>query len=230
MKTPANTKARALRAKLQALVARGVAGEASSAQAKLSKLESRYDFNVPNPDGADLFADAVFVRRGNQRPLSEVFHNSEIACFVKWALQSAFKLDALIRDRRDGTFTLEAECAVESLKSLNHVARQLRIGFETLWQTFRELPGATDRDARTFLRGLWDSCMGDERPAGQMLPARVAPAVKGRTRKRGLALPPALAVHPYEAGLALGGKIRLQIPIEQIAGDLQDADRLARLN
>lgn len=51
---------------------------------------------------------------------------------------------------------------------------------------------------------------------------------KGRSRS--LVTAPALALHPYAIGLEMGRKVRLSIPIEQIAGDLADAEKLARLN
>lgn len=232
MKPPANTAARKLRAKLQALAAKGVEGEAASATAKLTRLEAKYDFAAPDPDGADLFSEVVILRRGNQRDLTGVYRDGEIASFTKWAITAAFQVQTLIRVNRDNTFTLCAECAVESRKTLDHVSKVIRESFERLWTAFAELPGASERDARTFLRGLYDAMMHDERPAGQMLPPRTTkpPELRTRARKHALVERPALSLHPYEAGLALGGKIRIQIPIEQIVGDLKDAEKRARLS
>lgn len=239
MSTPANTKAHILREKLKALVDRGIAGEQASAARKLKRLEAKYDFGAANPDGGDLFADALkkfgdptgcyWQHRGNERPLAEVFADSEIASFVKYALLNAYRIEGKIRENQDRTFTVIVEAAKESMKTLNFVARTLHNAFRALLAAFLTLPGASQRDARLFIRAVYDGCLNDEKQPGERLPER-APVKMPKGRKRALVVAPALAIHPYSVGLEMGRKVRLSIPLDQIAGDLKEADRIARLN
>ena len=130
---PATTKAHILRAKLAELVARGVDGEKDSAARKLARLEAAFDFTAPNPDGADFFVDtpgASTIRRGQHaRALDEVFTDSEIAVFVKFAILAAYKVDGTIRDNRNGTFTVSVEAEIQSIKTLNFIAKTLHDAF-----------------------------------------------------------------------------------------------------
>src|SRR5471032_1357108 len=96
---PATPASVALREKLQRLADRGLPHEAESAKEKLRRLEARYDFaNGPKPE-ADLFAGAVYMSRGNSRPLEVSFRDSEIASFVKWAIKAGFGVDGSIREQ-----------------------------------------------------------------------------------------------------------------------------------
>lgn len=229
---PANTKARLLREKLLALIARGVGGEADSAKRKLARLERAYDFTAPNPDGGDLFADALegiaYMHRGNDRALAETFADSELACFVKWAIQAAYGIEGKLKENPDRTFTLIVEAAAESMKTMNFIARTLHNAFRDLLAQFLALPGASTRDGRLFIRAVYDGCLNDEKAAGERLPSPVAAKVR-KGRRRSLAVAPALAVHPYSIGLEMGRRVRLRIPIEQIAGDLKNREEVARL-
>lgn len=53
MKTPATDKARALKVKLEALAERGINGEKTSAQKKLKRLLTKYDFDAPQMRTSD---------------------------------------------------------------------------------------------------------------------------------------------------------------------------------
>ena len=39
-----------------------------------------------------------------------------------------------------------------------------------------------------------------------------------------------IALHPYQIGVEMGRKVRLCVPVESIAGELAEAERIARLN
>ena len=229
---PATTKAHILRAKLAELVARGVDGEKDSAARKLARLEAAFDFTAPNPDGADFFVDtpgASTIRRGQHaRALDEVFTDSEIAVFVKFAILAAYKVDGTIRDNRNGTFTVSVEAEIQSIKTLNFIAKTLHDAFRALLAAFLKLPGASERDSRMFIRAVYDGALNDEKKPGEKLPER-SPTKAAKGRKRSL-VSVGLALHPYQIGVEMGRKVRLCVPVESIAGELAEAERIARLN
>ncbi len=227
---PANTKARALRAKLAALVERGVAGEADSAKRKLARLEKSFDFTAENPDDAatrDLFRDAL-GSYGMHRDCAEKFADYDIASFVKWAILNAYGIEGKLRENRDHTISLVLEASHESMKVINHVARLLNRAFSDLLAAFLALPGAGERDGRTFVRACYDGCMNDQRKDCEPLPSR-ATVKMPKGKKRSVVVAPGIAIHPYTVGVELGRKIRISVPIEQIAGDLKNREEAARL-
>ena len=66
---PANSKARALLKKLLALAERGIDGEKASAQRKIRRLKTRFDFSGPDPaETPDLFSGR-FRRSTTVRPI-----------------------------------------------------------------------------------------------------------------------------------------------------------------
>ena len=229
---PATTRAHILRAKLAELVARGVDGEKDSAARKLARLEAAFDFTAPNPDGGDLFVDtpgASTVRRGQHaRALDEIFHDGEIAVFVKFAILAAYRIDGTIRDNRDGTFTVSVEAEAQSMKTLNFIGKTLHGAFRALLAAFLKLPGASERDSRMFIRAVYDGALNDEKKPGEKLPER-SPTKSAKGRKRSL-VSTGIALHVYSVGVQLGKKIRMNVPLEQIACDLADADRIHRID
>src|SRR5580704_3042230 len=92
---PANTKARALLAKLERLsdpANGGTGGEVANAKRKLATLKARFDFNAPAPDCAkDIFADFKYTRRIGFAAQVYTFQAAEfdIANSVKWAIETA---------------------------------------------------------------------------------------------------------------------------------------------
>ena len=221
-----------LRAKLDVLSKLGVEGEAESATRKLENLLEKWDFDAPNPDGDDLFTSLasghVRMQMGDKRDLKEKYQCADMAAFIKWSLLEAYGIDGRIRQNKDGSFTLTAECAAEHLKTLNHVAKILHAAFRELMVTFLALPGASSRDSRIFLRGIYDGMMNDPKKPGELLPKR-SPVKMQLAKKKALAHAPGLAIHPYTTGMEMGARVRMSIPIEQIAGDLKDAEARARL-
>jgi hypothetical protein len=95
---PANSKARALLAKLEALAERGVDGERAAAKRSIRRLKARFDFTKPEPpETPDLFS-GVF-RRGNLAVEIHFFDvkDFDIANCVKWAIESAARIPCSYR-------------------------------------------------------------------------------------------------------------------------------------
>lgn len=233
-KNPATAKEHATREKLRELVKRGVAGESAAAQHKLDRLEGRFDFSGKLEEKVpDLFSGLVSPTPGKSRALKLKGLSSEVACYVKWALQAAFSVDTSLRNQPDGTVSVLVEATKESLPTLNHVAGVIQQNFETLWSQFLGLPSASEREAKMFLLGLYDGMMDDRCAAGTSLPQQ-APKKTGR-RRNAKAKPvsvlaaPGLSIHPYEVALDLGKKIRLSVPLEAIGRELAERESVARL-
>lgn len=231
---PATIAARTLRDKLRQLAERGIDGEAESARKKLARLEARYDFDAaPEMDEINLFAGFTARRSSGKAKVLKTTNgcSSDIASFIKWALRSAFNIEGALQIKPDGNIALVVEADSESVPTLNRIAGVIRSSFEALWAQFALLPGATERDAKTFLLGLYDGMMDDARAAGTPLPARTPQKkAKGRARKNAVAHVPGLAIHPYTVALDLGRKIRLSVPIGAIVEELGEQERIARLN
>jgi hypothetical protein len=233
-RTAATNKERAMREKLRELVERGVEGESVTARHKLERLESRFDFEAVSADeGPDLFSGRVSSTPGKARALKLKGLSSEVACYIKWALHAAFGVETSLRHEANGAVAVLVEASKTSLPTLNHVAEVIQRNFETLWSQFSGFPGASERDAKMFLLGLYDGMMDDRRAAGEPLPHRAPKKPPGRRKAKAKSGPvPAahgLSIHPYETALDLGKKIRLSVPLEAIADELMNKETVARL-
>jgi len=224
MKPPATQAAREVRAKLQALAARGIAGEAETAQRKLARLEARYDWSAPCEQAkGDIFAGCKFAQRSTTARLLASFPAAEIdiAPYVQWAVSQAANINGALRSPSFGV-ELWVEADASTIKRLQSIAEVIRRAFRELWASFSAQPGVPPSWRKVFLLGLYDSMMSDDRRPGQMLPPIVAPAVRKTKGKRKLALAPAVTIHPYTLALELGRSIRLSVPLESIAATLEE--------
>jgi hypothetical protein len=213
---PANSKARALLKKLQALAERGIDGERIQAQKKLARLKARLDFTAPDPaETPDLFL-GVFKRSANARRIYAFQRNEfDVANSVKWAIESATKIRCLHRDKE-----LLAEAAPATARRLTEIAEHIANSFRALLARFSRVDGVSIDDRGAFVMGLYDGMMNETRKIGERLPSRVG-VTKPPKRKRSFA-PRASGVHihPYTLAVSLGKQIRFSVPLEQIAAEL----------
>lgn len=226
---PADTRARALHGKLERLADPangGTPDEIATANRKLHRLRSRYDFSQPNPadlDSLDIFA-ARFSRRQTRH--SVCLYRFEPADFdiansVKWAIEQAAGIPCSFQGGQ-----LSAAVTARTADQLANVARNISESFRSLLDRFGALPGVTTGDRRLFVRGLYDGMMNDPRGAGERLPGDVAVRTGRRKPKTKVTdRVPQLAVHPYTIALGLGRQIRFAAPVEVVTAEL---DRITR--
>ncbi len=214
MKKPASTKARALRAKLAALAERGIDGERASAAAKLAKLEARFDFTLPDVSKDDIFrgqftpsAKAQAVRR---------FDDDAIANACKWAIEQSTGIRCLYRDG----LTLWADATAATARQLERIAATIAEAFAALWARYGATPGVHPADRATFLIGLYDGMMQEDR-FGQALPSRPGAVAVGKAKRKALAHAPGVALHPYTLGRQLGAGIRFATPLPDLTAQLE---------
>ena len=217
-KPPAPPKARELKAKLEALAERGVNGEAKVAKAKLRRLLKRYDFTVENNGGTDIFNGVFVPARGEAAPvICFAVEDFDIANAVKWAIENATKIRCLFRNGQ-----LMAEAAPTTAARLHGIAATIAGSFAQLWAQFKATPGVSPADRANFILGLYEGMM-DETRRGEALPSRAHQEKIKRARKRDLARPAGLALHPYTVAARLGRQVRFSTAIEEIAGELGQA-------
>ena len=214
---PPNSAARALLRKLQALAERGIDGEKTSAQKKISRLKARFDFSAPDPtETPDLFHGS-FKRSTTARRIYSFGRNEyDVANSVKWAIESATGISCVYRDSE-----LLAVATPSTIKRLTKIATYIAQSFRTLLDKFGAIDGVRVSDRGVFVRGLYDGMMNEVRNVGQRLPSQNHPT---KTRKgKKLALPAAthLGVHPYTLALSLGKQIRFSAPLEEITAELE---------
>jgi len=216
---PANHKARSLLAKLTTLADRGVNGERDAAKRKLAKLRARYDFTKAAPDGADIF-DGVFVKAiGGERYPVHTFEPAEMvwACNVKWAIETACKIPCTFRG-----LVLMAEARPATVTDLERITKTIAGGFVKLWETYSRAPGVNAADQPVFLMGLYDGMMNENREAGALLPARSRSVAVPRAKKRSVAAPIGITLHPYSVAVGLGKQIRFSVPLNDITAELEN--------
>jgi len=218
---PANSKARVLLKKLLALAERGIDGEKTSAQRKIRRLKARFDFSAPDPAATpDLFSGS-FKRSATARPIYSFGPNEfEVANSVKWAIESATKIQCLYRNR-----VLLAEASAATARRLEEIALHIASSFRALLDKFSAVGGVSADDRGVFVMGLYDGMMNETRNAGQRLPSRPGLAKRQRGRKRAVPRAAGLHVHPYTLAVGLGKQIRFSAPVEEIAAELEVAMR-----
>jgi hypothetical protein len=218
---PANSKARALLKKLLALAERGIDGEKTSAQRKIRRLKARFDFSAPDPaETPDLFSGS-FKRSATARRIYS-FGPGEfaVANSVKWAIETATKIQCVYRDRE-----LLAEASPATTRRLEAIALHIASSFRALLDKFGAVGGVSADDRGVFVMGLYDGMMNDTRNAGQPLPSRPGPAKRRRGRTRAAPCAASLHIHPYTLAVGLGKQIRFSAPLEEIAAELEEAMR-----
>lgn len=216
-KKPANGRARLLRSKLEALVARGFEGEKDVAAKKLERLLARYDFVAPAVEIKDMFRGSFAPGYESRWLYKFPSTQLDIASAVKWAIETATGLRASFKGD-----DLYVEAAPTCVPRLSQIANTLTHGMDTLWSRFSRAPGIEQSDRGLFIRGLWDGMMNDGRPVGQQLPARrIEPAKRVRAKKTAVTSAPGLGIHPYAVALPLGHQLRFETPLTDIVGNLE---------
>ncbi len=214
---PANSKARALLEKLQALAERGIDGEKLSAQKKIARLKARFDFTTADPrETPDLF-------RGSFKPATQARliysfggNDFDVANAVKWAIESTTQITCLYQGGN-----LLAEATPGTAKRLTEVAAHIARSFHALLDEFSMVNGVNMSDRSAFVRGLYDGMMNDARHAGQRLPGQVVRTKRPRGKQARATQATGLHIHPYTVALSLGKQIRFSVPLEQIVAELQ---------
>ena len=223
---PANSKARALLKKLQALAEQGIDGEKISARDKIARLKARFDFTLPDPaETPDLFSGS-FKRSTKARWIySFDGHEYDVANSVKWAIETATKIPCL---HRNGD--LLAEAAPGTARRLTDIAGHIAQSFRCLLDKFGAVDGVSANDRGAFVMGLYDGMMNETRATGQRLPGRFRPTKRGNAKPRKAKTEAAthasgLHLHPYSVALSLGKQIRFSAPVEQITAELDAVTR-----
>ena len=219
MMKPATNKARVMLAKLEALAERGIDGERESAARKAARLRARFDFTAAEEDDKrDLFKGHF---KKSRRGAAILIHKFEPDCHlanaVKWAVETA----AGIPCRWQGGELL-AESAPGTAPRLKHIAVTISESFRQLWGQYSRLPGVNPADRGLFIMGLYDGMMNDGRPVGQKLPGRARVAKVPKAKKRAVAAPVGLHLHPYTVALEYGRQVRFTTPWEKIAGEIEN--------
>ncbi|MBM3832933.1 MAG: DUF2786 domain-containing protein [Verrucomicrobia bacterium] len=215
-KKSANAKIRALFRKLQALAERGLDGEKAVAQRKLERLMARYDLSVlAAHDTPDLFSGR-FAPSSAARPIYSFKSNElEVANAVKWAIESATKINCVHRGAE-----LLAEATPATARKLVEIADHIAQSFRVLLAKFCVLDGVSALDQSAFLMGLYDGMMNETRNPGQRLPGRTQSAKKRKARKSAPSDLAGMNVHPYAIAVGLGKQIRFSASLEQITAEL----------
>jgi hypothetical protein len=214
---PANSKARALFKKLQALAERGIDGEKMSAQNKIAWLKARIDFTVADPaETPDLFSGS-FKRSTTARRIYSFGRNEfDVANSVKWAIESATKIPCVYRDS-----DLLAEVTPGTARKLTEIADHIAQSFRALIDKFSAVDGVSVNDRGVFVMGLYDGMMEEVRNAGQRLPGRSRVTKMRKAKKKAVTHSAGLNIHPYTVALSLGKQIRFSASLEQITAELE---------
>ena len=207
-----------LRAKLQALADRGVNGEAVVAKAKLKRLEQAIDFSKPVLRTEDIFAGIRprFTNDANKLCVLSP-DDLELAALVKSALEIQLKIEASFRWNGE----LWARVSKNDADQLGRVALGISESFRSLWFKLSKQSGIYPSDRSLFYRGLFDGCMGEQRTG--LLPNRIIPKIKGKSKKLSVAARPGVSIHPYQVALPLGESIRFSHTLEEINQELAEA-------
>jgi hypothetical protein len=219
---PADSKARAMLEKLQALAERGVDGEKAVAQRKLLRLKARFDFSAPDPNETpDLFSGSFHSSRNAVHVFSFKSDEIDIANSVKWAIERATHIPCFFRNE-----DLLAEATIKTSKRLTEIATHIALSFRALIKQFGAIDGVNMKDRGVFIMGLYDGMMNETRADGQRLPSRMERVRKNKMKKTiGPDQKPILNIHPYSIGLSLGKQIRFSASIEQISAELDAITR-----
>ncbi len=201
----ANSKARALLQKLQALAERGIDGEKASAQRKIARLEARPDFTASDANATpDLFLGR-FKRASTARWIYSFGGNEvDVANSVKWAIEAATKVPCVYRGH-----DLLAEAAPRTANRLTDIAGHIAHGcFRTLIDKFSAVDGVSVTDRSVFVMGLYDGMMNEVRNLGQRLPSRPGKIKMPRGKRRAVTGATGSLFHPYTVAVSLGEQIR----------------------
>ncbi len=212
---PATAAARKLRASLETLAARpGTPAEGLAASQKLKRLLARYDFAMPDVSKEGLFA-------GQYRPSTDArpvitLADLDIASWVKWAIEESTGIRCLFRGCE-----LLAQATPRTAEKLQSIGQTIASGFTGLWGLYRTFPFVTVEDRGVFLRGLYDGMMNEQKPIGERLPNRSAVNPLRKAKRRAVGHVAGIGLHPYAVAVELGRKIRFNVPLPEIANQLE---------
>lgn len=212
----ASPKIHELRAKLKTLAERGINGEKDVAQAKLARLEKRYDFYTPNNEGTDIFAGVFISAPDHHRAPVMRFatEDLDIANFVKWAIEHETGVPCLFHGPE-----LLAQADPTTANKLHEIAKLVAMSFRLLWQQFSNTPSVNPADRSSFVLGLYEGMM-DEVRTNEALPKRAHVDKVRKAKKGSVAKPAELVLHPYTIATGLGKQVRFSVPFLDIAGEL----------
>ena len=207
---PATTGARRLRAKLEALAAAGIDGERTAAAHKLARLMARYDWHARDVAPAGDILAGKYQLADHAQPIVQV-DCPHTANAIKWAVESACGVPCLHRGD-----TILALATPSSCRRLAQAARSIAEGFAGTWQRFCAATTDATKARPLFFMGLYDGMMNEPRTVGQRLPEVAADARPVRAKRKAVARPPGLSVHPYTLAVSLGRQIRFAAPTAQL--------------
>ncbi len=214
---PAHSKAWTLLKKLQALAEQGIDGEKISAQNKIARLKTRFDFSLPDPaETPDLFSGTFRHSTTVRRIYSFGRNEFDVANSVKWAIESATKIPCVYRDGE-----LLTEATPSTAKRLTEIADHIARSFRALLDQFSAIDGVSVTDRHVFVMGLYDGMMNEVRNVGQRLPSRSRVTKMTKAKKRVVTCSSALHIHPYTVAVNLGKQIRFSASLEQVTAELE---------
>lgn len=211
---PANTKARALLAKLEAMAERGINGERDAAKAKLDRLKARFDFSASDPNGPDLFKGSFQRSTNAQTVLADSTIAGDVLNAVKWALENETKISCLFRNG-----ALLAEATPKTAATLATIAKTVAHSFTQLWEQFQATPGTNPADRGSFMLGLYEGMLNETR-TNEALPKRLRIEHTRKAKRRALNHAPGLSIHPYTIAVNLGKQIRFCVPLDTMTQEL----------
>jgi hypothetical protein len=216
VKKLASNKTRALLAKLQALAAKpGTPDEGKAAEKKIAMLQKRYDFSQADISKDDIFA-GKFKRATLAAHIYKFADDYTVANAVKWAIEYSTGIKCVWHGEE-----LLAEAVPSSADKLANIALSVSESFRELWNQFAKVPGINAADRGVFIMGLYDGMMNEVKP--ELLPGRSAKPVKiARAKKKSVASPPGVALHPYSVAVGYGKQVRFSTPWNVIAADLEN--------
>jgi hypothetical protein len=215
-KVPATPASHKLLKKLEALAAApGTPDEGKAAAKKLARLKAKYDFTLPDASKEGLFAGR-FAPGIHGRPVMD-FPDSTLSFWTKWALEDATGISCTFQGSQ-----LLANATPETAEKLKGIAKTITEGFSGLWSQFQSFPGIiAAQDKEIFMRGLYDGLMNEIKPLGERLPSPAPVKVK-KAKKKALAHPAGIGLHPYAVALDLGKQIRFCVPLSDISNQLEN--------
>jgi hypothetical protein len=214
---------------LEALVERGVGGEAQNAAKKLAHIVHYFDFRKPKAaDLKDIFAGIAKTLKTDAEARHLVTFERgdiELASWVQWSVANGLKIETKQRQSPDNwRISIHAHVAIGQLKTVAKLAAKVGKSFASAWHSFQTKTHAPLSDRRVFFSGLYAGMMDDERKPGE----QIAPPIVSRAKApRGKQTVGAVAVHPYELAIILGRAMRLDTKPGRIEAMIEQATRRA---
>jgi len=228
-KTPPTAEIWKRRERLEAMAARGTPHEQTSAEEKLRRLKGKYDFSRPNEDKmTGLFSGWTPKKRAEAIVVLSVDAPwMDVGSLVKWVFANKFRLGTKWRHAATHADLMLEGCLGDLVRTKDF-ARALLETLQAACLAFFGERTVSSLERAPFLSGLYDGLLNEVRPEGSMLPG-YSPLPKKkpkRTLRAAKSAPPAprvTTVHPYDLGRAVGQKIRLDVPRNEICDGIRAA-------